>query len=107
VRLRALLLIPTLLLVLACALSPLFVALRRQDPYAHQINIELGEFRLLGYRTMLPGCSPEAPCPSATAMASVADREYFVVWLLYPKLVGAARMTAGRRLLTLPLPGSS
>jgi hypothetical protein len=94
--------LPLLALLGACVLA-LAIAVPRRDPGAHHINVQLGELRLLGYLTMIPRCSPEGPCPQATAMAAVADREYFVVWLLYPRQVGATRMTAGRRLLTIPL----
>jgi hypothetical protein len=82
----AMLMLMVVLLVLAVNQS------RRPNP-AGTLRLRVGDMQ----------CSPEGPCPEALIAANYSRGDSYVLWLLYPKEVGNARMTAGRRLLTIPL----
>lgn len=88
-------------LVLLVALAG--AAVQQRAVSMPHIDVGLGGVRLIVYETRIPSCSPEGPCAQAFALAQHARRDYVVVWMLYPKSVGKTRLTAGRRLLTVPL----
>jgi hypothetical protein len=75
---------------------------RRPNP-AGTLRLRVGDMQFVAFKTAIPQCSPEGPCPEALIAANYSRGDSYVLWLLYPKEVGNARMTAGRRLLTIPL----